>query len=123
MQKNNVHYLPCNYTSSIHYRDKLDVSQRLVAGGLNIAYGWNTHFQGPYPSQYYLSTVDQSIKISFHLSSDIPMKMKTSDGFEVICCVLFVTCFFGISLDSHSPEFTYSFFSGSFHYALFSYLM
>uniref|UniRef100_H2ZGF7 Sialate O-acetylesterase domain-containing protein n=1 Tax=Ciona savignyi TaxID=51511 RepID=H2ZGF7_CIOSA len=85
---------------SIHPRDKDDVATRLVAGSLNVAYGRNIAFQGPFP----LSLVRSEQN---HVVLTYPNDQKlhvTEQGSFQVCCT--APC--NISEPTPSPSWTWT---------------
>ncbi|XP_025099241.1 sialate O-acetylesterase-like [Pomacea canaliculata] len=69
----------------IHPRFKQDVSQRLMLGALNVAYGHSdVVFQGPFPSKFQLDTVHHTLTIEYN-GGRTPLEIRNNTGFEVCC--------------------------------------
>ncbi|PVD29018.1 hypothetical protein C0Q70_11615 [Pomacea canaliculata] len=69
----------------IHPRFKQDVSQRLMLGALNVAYGHSdVVFQGPFPSKFQLNAAQHTLTIEYD-SGRTPLEIRNNTGFEVCC--------------------------------------
>ncbi|PVD29016.1 hypothetical protein C0Q70_11613 [Pomacea canaliculata] len=70
---------------TIHPRYKQDVSQRLMLGALNVAYGHSdVVFQGPFPSKFQLDTAHHTLNIEYD-NGRTPLEIRNNTGFEVCC--------------------------------------
>ncbi|KAK3097695.1 hypothetical protein FSP39_012205 [Pinctada imbricata] len=69
----------------IHFRDKIDVARRLVAGGLHVAYGKDINYVGPFPSSFNVTTSSSTFSIEFKVNNVSNFKIQTDSGFEICC--------------------------------------
>ncbi len=66
--------------ASVHPRDKITVGERLALSGLAVAYHqFEQRFQGPFPRQLVLDSMDHLLTIGY----DQDILVKTKDGYEV----------------------------------------
>ncbi|XP_071113690.1 sialate O-acetylesterase-like [Haliotis cracherodii] len=75
--------------TSIHPRDKQDVSMRLCTAGLAVAYNQIEYskFNGPIPSLFTIWVADSTIQIDYDNKQTV-LDIRSTTGFEVSCITL-----------------------------------